>query len=44
MPIGLITHMDATRPEDVGNLITNLDYTSTPFINSIGTGTALNTL
>lgn len=44
MAIGLITHMDQTRPEDVNNLITNLDYTSTPFINSIGTGTALGTL
>lgn len=44
MAIGLITHDDTTRPEDVNPLITNLDYTSTPFINSIGESTALNTL
>lgn len=44
MAIGLITHMDTTRPEDVNSLITNLDYTSTPFLNNIGEATALNTL
>lgn len=44
MPIGLITHMDTTRPEDVNPLITNLDYMSTPFTSSIGEATALNTL
>jgi hypothetical protein len=43
MPIGLITHMDTTRPEDVNPLITNLDYTSTPFVSAIGESTALNT-
>ena len=44
MAIGLITHMDTTRPEDVNPLITNLDYESTPFISSIGESTALGTL
>lgn len=44
MPIGLITHMDTTRPEDVNPLITNLDFTSTPFTSAIGEATALNTL
>lgn len=44
MAIGLITHMDTTRPEDVNPLITNLDYTSTPFLSNIGESTALNTL
>ena len=44
MPIGLITHMDTTRPEDVNPLITNLDYQSTPFTSAIGEATALNTL
>lgn len=44
MAIGLITHMDTTRPEDVNPVITNLDYTSTPFLSNIGEATALNTL
>jgi len=44
MAIGLITHMDTTRPEDVNGLITNLDYTSTPFLSNIGESVALNTL
>lgn len=44
MPIGLITHMDTTRPEDVNPLITNLDFQSTPFTSSIGESVALNTL
>lgn len=44
MAIGLVTHMDTTRPEDVNVVITNLDYTSTPFLNAIGESTALNTL
>lgn len=43
MPIGLITHMDNTRPEDVKAEITNLDYTSTPFLSSIGESVANNT-
>lgn len=44
MPIGLITHMDTTRPEDVKEVITNLDYTSTPFLSAIGESVATNTL
>lgn len=44
MPIGLITHMDTTRHEDVNPLITNLDFQSTPFTSSIGESVALNTL
>lgn len=44
MAIGLITHMDTTRVEDVTDLITNVDYESTPFYSSIGTATAVNTL
>lgn len=44
MAIGLITHMDTTRPEDVNEIITNLDFTSTPFLSSIGEATASNTL
>jgi len=44
MPIGLITHMDTTRPEDVRAEITNLDYSSTPFLSSIGESVATNTL
>lgn len=44
MPIGLITHMDNTRPEDVTDLITNVDFESTPFMSSIGEGVASNTL
>lgn len=44
MAIGLITHMDTTRPEDVNPLITNLGFTSTPFMSNIGETTALGTL
>lgn len=44
MAIGLITHMDVTRVEDVTDLITNVDYESTPFYSSVGTATAVNTL
>lgn len=43
MAIGLITHMDTTRPEDVKAEITNLDFTSTPFLSAIGEGVAMNT-
>lgn len=39
-----ITYQDTTRPEDVSELIVNVDYESTPFISSIGEGTASNTL
>jgi hypothetical protein len=44
MAIGLITHMDTTRPEDVNGFINNLDYTSTPFLSAIGESKATNTL
>lgn len=44
MAIGLITHMDTTRPEDVRAEITNLDFSSTPFLSSIGESQAQNTL
>jgi len=43
MAIGLITHMDTTRPEDVKAEITNLDFSSTPFLSAIGEGMAMNT-
>lgn len=43
MAIGLITHMDTTRPEDVKAEITNLDFTSTPFLSAIGEAVAMNT-
>lgn len=44
MPTPLITYQDSTRPEDVKELITNLDYTSTPFLSNIGEAAAQNTL
>ncbi len=44
MAIGLITHDDTTRPEDVREEITNLDFTSTPFLSNIGESMAQNTL
>ena len=46
MPIGLITSMDAgkTMVEDVTELITNVDYTSTPFYSALGESQATNTL
>lgn len=44
MPIGLITYMDNTRKEDVTDLITNVDFKSTPFMSSIGESVAMNTL
>lgn len=45
MAIGLITYQDtATRPEDVTDLITNVDFKSTPFMSSIGESVATNTL
>lgn len=44
MPIGLITHMDQTRVEDVTDLVTNVDFQSTPFLSSIGESQAQNTL
>lgn len=46
MPIGLFTGQDQgkTMVEDVKDLITNVDYESTPFYSSIGESTAQNTL
>lgn len=44
MSIGLITYDDTTRPDDVNPLITNLDFTSTPFLSAIGESVANNTL
>lgn len=44
MAIGLITYNDTTRKEDVVDLITNVDYRSTPFISRIGESVATNTL
>ena len=44
MPIGLITHMDTTRPEDVVDIVTNVDYESTPFFSTIEESSASNTL
>lgn len=44
MAIGLITHMDTTRPEDVNGVVNNIDYTSTPFLSAIGETSATNTL
>lgn len=43
MPIGLITYQDATRQEDVVDLVTNVDYKSTPFVSRIGESIATNT-
>ena len=44
MAIGLITLNDQTMVEDVTDLVTNVDYESTPFYSSIGTAEASNTL
>lgn len=45
MAIGLITHMDNTRPEDVVDIITNVSYKSTPFLSNRAEGNvATNTL
>lgn len=46
MPIGLFTGQDQgkTMVEDVKDLITNVDFESTPFYSSIGESTAQNTL
>jgi hypothetical protein len=43
MAIGLQTYGDNTRHEDVVDLITNVDYKSTPFISRIGESVATNT-
>lgn len=44
MAIGLITHMDTTRKEDVVDLITNVAYKTTPFYSGLAESTATNTL
>jgi hypothetical protein len=44
MPIGLITHMDASRAEDVVDLITNVDYKNTPLYSGLAESSANNTL
>ena len=44
MAIGLITVNDQTMVEDVTDLITNVDYESTPFYSSLGEAQATNTL
>jgi hypothetical protein len=43
MPIGLITYGDNTRHEDVVDLVTNVDFKSTPFVSRIGESVATNT-
>jgi len=44
MPIGLITLNDQTMVEDVTDLITNVDYESTPFYSCLAEAQAQNTL
>lgn len=44
MAIGLITHMDTSRAEDVVDLITNVAYKSTPLYSGLAESTATNTL
>lgn len=44
MAIGLITVNDQTMVEDVTDLITNVDYASTPFYSSLAESQATNTL
>ena len=43
MSVGLTTWTDASRKEDVVDLITNLDYASTPFLSNVGESVANNT-
>lgn len=43
MAIGLVTYQDNSRQEDVADLITNVDFKSTPFLSSIGESMASNT-
>lgn len=43
MAIGLISYNDNTRHEDVVDLITNVDFKSTPFVSRIGESVATNT-
>lgn len=44
MAIGLITVNDQTMPEDVTDVITNVDFESTPFYSSLAESQATNTL
>lgn len=44
MAIGLQTYGDVSRHEDVVDLITNVDFRSTPFVSRIGESVATNTL
>jgi hypothetical protein len=44
MAIGLITHQDPTRKEDVTPIVTNVDYKSTPLLSGLAEATAGNTL
>lgn len=45
MAIGFNTHQDATtRPEDVVDLVTNVDFKSTPFLSMLSESVAMNTL
>lgn len=44
MTIGLISLNDATMPEDVTDVITNLSFESTPFFSALGESQATNTL
>lgn len=44
MAIGLITHQDTVRREDLIDYITNVDYKNTPLYSGLGTAEAKNTL
>lgn len=44
MPIGLVTQGDQTMVEDVTDLITNVDFESTPFYSALAESQATNTL
>lgn len=44
MAIGLITHMDTTRAEDVVDIITNVAFKKTPFYSGLAESVATNTL
>lgn len=41
--LGLISYNDTSRQEDVVDIVTNVDYTSTPFLSRIGESVATNT-
>lgn len=44
MAIGLITHQDTVRREDLTDYITNVDYKNTPLYSGLGSTMAYNTL